>query len=237
MPILQPSLYLEKFQSLSYLSLDTCSELVSIALLHNGSTYESIIPDSKNRHAELLISELNCLITEAGTTFNDFKHLCVTVGPGSFTGIRVGLSAAKGINAATGINLVGITALELKAWITISRSGFKRPVIVLDKFKRNKFIIQAFQADLKSATPPAVVDLPDISALINYPALITGSFADEYLKLNLETSLEILSPAGNPASEAIKLAQFKLQNGIEFVAAEPFYLMEPDAKLPTKKLA
>src|ERR1700749_3269007 len=99
------------------LAIDTALEACAVALLDTG-TSKVIASESqamKRGHAEALMPMIARVMKESDLTFAALDRLAVTSGPGSFTGLRVGLSAARGIALAAGKPVVGITTLSAYA--------------------------------------------------------------------------------------------------------------------------
>jgi tRNA threonylcarbamoyladenosine biosynthesis protein TsaB len=97
------------------LALDTSSRLTSIALSRGPQVFGSIKIESGDKRSEKLWVDIEALLAESGITIKDIGLFGVCVGPGGFTGLRVGMAAMKGFAAATGKHIVGVTSLEAAA--------------------------------------------------------------------------------------------------------------------------
>jgi tRNA threonylcarbamoyladenosine biosynthesis protein TsaB len=97
------------------LSLDTSSKVTSIALARGEEIIESYAGDVEERRSERLWSGIGQMLDRASVSMNEITLFAVCVGPGGFTGLRVGLAAAKGYAMATGGPMVGVTSLEASA--------------------------------------------------------------------------------------------------------------------------
>jgi tRNA threonylcarbamoyladenosine biosynthesis protein TsaB len=97
-------------------AIDTTSEFGSLALLADGSLVEEVAMDSADGFGHVLFSRLEALLARHGTGFGDVTCFAAAAGPGSFTGIRVGLAAVKGLGAALGKPVVGVSNLQALAW-------------------------------------------------------------------------------------------------------------------------
>src|SRR5277367_1311893 len=112
------------------LAIDTALDACAAAVLDTGSG-QLIACESqpmKRGHAEALMPLIARVIKEAGLPFTALDRIAVTNGPGSFTGLRVGLSAARGIALAAGKPVVGLTTLSAYAAPVVSE-GAEQPVI------------------------------------------------------------------------------------------------------------
>src|ERR1700716_1239713 len=112
------------------LAIDTALDACAAAVL-DIDTGRLIAPESqamKRGHAEALMPLIARVIRKAGIAFADLDRIAVTTGPGSFTGLRVGLSAARGIALAANKPVVGLTTLTAYAAPVVSQNS-ERPVI------------------------------------------------------------------------------------------------------------
>jgi tRNA threonylcarbamoyladenosine biosynthesis protein TsaB len=98
------------------LALDTTSKATSIAIARGGQVLKSIAALSDEKRSEKLWVEVQSLLVEIGMTVRDVDLFSVCVGPGGFTGLRVGIAAVKGLCAALGKPVVGVTSLEAAAF-------------------------------------------------------------------------------------------------------------------------
>jgi tRNA threonylcarbamoyladenosine biosynthesis protein TsaB len=98
--------------SLNLLALDTSTERAAIALATATGLYLAVT-DAARRHGRDLIPRLGALLTEAGLGAGDLDVVAVGLGPGSYTGLRVGVTAAKTLAYATGATLLGLDSLEV----------------------------------------------------------------------------------------------------------------------------
>jgi tRNA threonylcarbamoyl adenosine modification protein YeaZ len=112
----------------------------SIALVADGDAKFSRTGTAGVSKAEDLLPEIDILLKEASVTFDDIDLIAVSVGPGSFTGLRIGLSTAMGLSDATGIKTVGVSALASLA----SVYGTDTAVVPIS---RNDVAWQIFSAD------------------------------------------------------------------------------------------
>jgi tRNA threonylcarbamoyladenosine biosynthesis protein TsaB len=98
------------------LAIDTSSELASLALVRDGELLEEALLHSPDGFAHLLFGEIDRLLKRHGLAVNDIDCFGAGSGPGSFTGIRVALSAAKGLAEACGKPVAAVSNLQALAW-------------------------------------------------------------------------------------------------------------------------
>jgi tRNA threonylcarbamoyladenosine biosynthesis protein TsaB len=97
------------------LAIDTSSKATSIALRRGAKSLKSISAPAAEKRSEKLWSEVQALLEDLGLTIRDVDVFAVCVGPGGFTGLRIGMAAVKGFAAATNKPIVGVTSLEAAA--------------------------------------------------------------------------------------------------------------------------
>ena len=132
------------------LAIDTCLFACSVAVVDGEQVLARRVEPMSRGHQERLAPLVQEAMAEAGLGFDKLERIGVTVGPGSFTGLRVGLAFAKGLASALSIPAVGIGALEALAH---TESG--NVVAVLDA-KRGQVYLQAFSDGAPVSAPDAL---------------------------------------------------------------------------------
>jgi tRNA threonylcarbamoyladenosine biosynthesis protein TsaB len=187
----------------------------------------------KRGHAEALMPLIACVIKQAGIGFAALDRIAVTTGPGSFTGLRVGLSAARGIALAAGKPVVGVTTLTAYAAPIVSESG-KHPVISAIDARHGQVYFQAVSGDGSSLIRPRVGPIEE--------ALGAARFGAAYLVGNAAGLLGQRWPADalppfkvdtQAAPDIAWVAWLGAAVSPNTAPARPFYLRAPDAK-PSK---
>lgn len=102
--------------SMLVMGIETSTMQGGVALLSEQGLVSEYMANVKATHTERLLPLIDRALHEAGITLSQVEGLAVAVGPGSFTGLRIGLSTAKGLAVAGGKPLVGISTLEAMAW-------------------------------------------------------------------------------------------------------------------------
>ncbi len=171
-------------------------------------------------HAETLMAMIDDVLAEAGLDIKSVEKIGVVVGPGSFTGIRVGVSVARGFGVALSIPLCSVTSLETLAQGALQQDA-SQPVLCVMDAKRGQVYLQLFAADGGSIEGPAVMELDAARAFFaGHPARLVGSGAS--LVAGKEDALgKDTLPIGNVAALAAQKAPDK---------PTPLYLRGPDAK-------
>ncbi|HEX2655026.1 MAG TPA: tRNA (adenosine(37)-N6)-threonylcarbamoyltransferase complex dimerization subunit type 1 TsaB [Xanthobacteraceae bacterium] len=180
-------------------------------------------------HAEALMPLVARVMDHATLSFHDLDRIAVTVGPGSFTGLRVGISAARGIALAAGKPAVGISTLSAFAVPSIARGATGNVVSAIDA-RHDHVYLQVFGIAGEILIPAQIISIPEtIRSVAIEPAILVGSAA---------TVLEAEWPPDAPrpqveASAAPDIAWVaRLGAAAEVTEAlpKPFYLRLPDAR-------
>src|SRR6202040_1066102 len=128
-------------------------------------------------HAEALIPLIARVMKQSDTAFRDLDRIAVTTGPGSFTGVRVGLAAARGFAVATGVPVVGVSTLAAYAAPYLAANG-KSPVIAAIDARYEHVYLQVFGPGGQTLISPRLARLSEaIRAASEAPACLVGSAA------------------------------------------------------------
>ncbi len=127
------------------LGIDTSGDVLSVALLRNDESYYAEM-DAGLRHSERLMAVIDGLLAMAAAKPTDLDFVACLGGPGSFTGLRIGLSAAKGLSTALGIPLYTVPTLEAAA---AARSSWPDTVLPLIDAKKNRWYTAAFKGGVR----------------------------------------------------------------------------------------
>jgi tRNA threonylcarbamoyladenosine biosynthesis protein TsaB len=201
------------------LALDACLGACSVAVLDDRQVLASRSEPMWRGHQERLGSMVDQTMTEAGRAFANLSRIGVTVGPGSFTGLRVGLAFAKGLGLALDIPVVGVGSL---AALAEGRTGL---VLAAADARRGQVYWQAFEG-AAALGEAAVSPIEHVAAVFagRAPGQIIGPGAPLLAALFPEAEILALD-----APDPVGIARLALGTD---VAATPVYLRAPDAKLP-----
>lgn len=143
------------------LNIDTALEIAYVGIAIDGVVKSVAQSDSKNRHAEFLHPAIIDVINEAGLTIEQIDAIAVTLGPGSYTGLRVGFSAAKGLSYALNKPLIGIGTLNAM-YICMKEmyEGYDYYWPMIDA-RRMEVFTALYAADGKEVVAPSPVILED----------------------------------------------------------------------------
>lgn len=144
------------------LAIDTALDACSAAILGGrGKILSRSTRDIGRGHAEVLMAVVAETFADAGAVPSDIDRVVVTVGPGSFTGIRVGLAAARGFGLAAGVPVIGVSTLEA---IAAEAAGLGGPVLVTVDARRGE--VYAGLYGFGAGGDPAAVGSPAALTLL-----------------------------------------------------------------------
>ncbi|CCG41569.1 putative Glycoprotease family protein [Magnetospirillum molischianum DSM 120] len=219
---------------MNVLAIDTSTSACSAALLlRDGRVAAHRLTVMARGQSEALMPMVKAVLDEAGLTIAELDLLAVTVGPGAFTGLRIGLAAARGFALASGLPLAGVpTPLAVAAAIPEAERVGRTVVVALDS-KRDHPWIQFFRSDL---TPLGAVEAlaPDeVSARLTGPVLVAGDAGARLLAV-LPDAVAASSPGWPDAVFVARLGAELWREGRAW-PPEPLYLRAPDVTLPGSK--
>lgn len=145
------------------LAIDTAMSGCGACVLHGGESFgrATAMPRGQAQH---LVPMINDVVAQAGITHADLDAVVTTMGPGAFTGLRIGMSTAKAMAQALGIPVFGVTTLQVLAGDYVAKASPEGGFGVLVETKREDFYIQHFDAAGRAAGEAALRSAHDIWA-------------------------------------------------------------------------
>ncbi|WP_342076630.1 tRNA (adenosine(37)-N6)-threonylcarbamoyltransferase complex dimerization subunit type 1 TsaB [Yoonia sp. SS1-5] len=182
------------------IAFDTSAAHCAAALLL-GKEVITRVDEMAKGQAEHLIPMLEEMLTEGGVAWKDIDGIGVGTGPGNFTGIRIGISAARGLSLGLGKPAIGVSGFEARAF------GSTPPLTAIIPAPRDKAYVQFFKADGEVSKPalmgqeflPALVSPPAPVKLITAVAKIAAQKLDD--KVERPAPLYVRSPDAAPPSD------------------------------------
>jgi tRNA threonylcarbamoyladenosine biosynthesis protein TsaB len=214
------------------LAIDTALEACAAAVLdtdRKGGLTSRSLPMMRG-HAEALMPLIAAVMSAADVEFPELDRIAVTVGPGSFTGVRVGVAAARGIALAAGKPAVGLTTLAALAAPFFDADESKSLLAVVDA-RHSHVYMQLFGPGGRSLIPPRLAHVRDaIRAAMASPTRIVGNAARliESAWPDNERRPLMISPVRAP--DIAWIARLGAATADTSVALKPLYLREPDAR-------
>jgi tRNA threonylcarbamoyl adenosine modification protein YeaZ len=213
------------------LAIDTALAACSAAVLdteHRGIIARESQPMVRG-HAEALMPLLERVMDEAGVALTDIDRVAVTTGPGSFTGLRVGIAAARGIALAAGRPAVGLSTLSAYAAPHMAADD-RFPVIAVIDARHAHVYLQVFSPGGRSFTPPRLATLREaVQAASETPAFIVGSAA-QLVAAGLSEADPPAAVDARPAPDIAWVARLGAVLPEGQSPPMPLYLRAPDAQ-------
>jgi tRNA threonylcarbamoyladenosine biosynthesis protein TsaB len=201
------------------LAFDTATGPLSVALWKGGKLASYIENPASVMQSAQLVPMIEQALRETQTTYKNLSAVACTIGPGSFTGIRVGLATARGICLAGAIKGVGFTTLEVLA-MSARKSGL--PVLALLTAGKGEHYYQGFSSHGKPLFEPKLGLLEDAAKAMQTPFVTIGNASLQGVKA---------LPVTFPRADA--LAELAATQHDTTAALKPFYIRPPDA-IPLK---
>ncbi len=189
------------------LSIDTASELASVALSTDGRLVAEITWRCRRNHTVELLPAIEGLLGRAGLSRQDITAVFVCTGPGTYTGLRVGISVAKGLAYARAVPIAGVGRLELDAY---PHAAFPGEVVAVHRAGRGELAWAAYRGDpWREISPPQLSKPTDIAGQLHGPALLVGEADDSLAALLREAGADrvVIASAAASVRHASTLAE------------------------------
>jgi tRNA threonylcarbamoyladenosine biosynthesis protein TsaB len=209
------------------LAIDTSSRSIDAAVASgaNGQVFRRArLRDISGRQAEMLPLYIQRLMQDAGIGLRDLSRIVVVTGPGAFTGVRVGAAFAKGVAVALGVEALGISSLECLARQSRS-SKLGSAVGAVTDAGRGEVFFAVVNADGTRCIEPQLASYADAHRILSQPSLAP-------LEL-VGSGRELIDGFPVSFSTPNQLACLAATLDPLLYPADPTYLREPDAKLPS----
>ncbi|MFM9843647.1 MAG: tRNA (adenosine(37)-N6)-threonylcarbamoyltransferase complex dimerization subunit type 1 TsaB [Dongiaceae bacterium] len=217
------------------LAFDSCGACCSAALWAAGRIAARRLEPMSRGQAERLMPMILAAMAEAGCGFGDLARIAVTVGPGSFTGIRIALAAARGLALAGGLPVGGVTSFDavLESLPPAATAG--RTVAIVMETKRGDLFAQFYDRDRRPVSGPAI--LPPESVLAAAPGLplIVAGDGVALLEPHLPAGAGITLAAVAHIDAAYVAALAARRNPSELLPPVPLYLRPADVTIAGRR--
>ncbi len=228
------------------LAIDTATPATSLAITRgtskDGEVLASLGLSSNVTHSRRLLTSIEWLMAEVDIGWTDIDGIGVSLGPGSFTGLRIGMATAKGLAMASGLSLIGVSTLDSLAAKCVTR---RLICSVLDA--RKKEVYAGFYRVDSGGTPTRVGEIvalapQDLVLQINEPVLLIGDGAvvykdvfQELLGDDVELAAAHLNEPSATSLGMLSAEQFLAGELLDIDTAVPLYVRSSDAELNLKK--
>jgi len=204
------------------LALDTATPAVTCAV-HDGSAVLAARSSvDARRHGELVAPMVRDVLAAAGVAPRSLSMIAVGVGPGPFTGLRVGVMTARTLAHVTGAELVGVCSLDaLASAVVATRARGGQPFVVATDARRKEVYWACYDSAGRRTRGPGVDRPEDLASRLTADAVVVGRGGQLYA--------EVLPVVDGPLDpEAAALASAVVAGSVPLLPAEPLYLRRPD---------
>lgn len=217
---------------MTILAFDCAGAACSVAVLRDDAVLAHRARAQTHGQAEVLLPMIQAALADAGLGYADLRAIATTLGPGSFTGLRAGLAAARGLALATGLPTVGVGTLEAAAHAVAPAERAGASVLAAIDTRRDDLFVQFFDAALQ-AVGPAFVAVAQEAAAKAPPGrlVVAGDAAPALLARVVSAGRDATLAAGAGAIDArvvARMARRRLDQGHAGDRLTPIYLRAPD---------
>lgn len=220
------------------LNIDTATEQASVCLSQDESVISTLSNDSQKDHAAWIQVAINALLQKEGYTMQQVKAVAVTQGPGSYTGLRVGMATAKGLCFALQIPLITINTLQVMAhgainqWRSLAKN-MQSPLCFCPMIdaRRMEVFTAVYNEGLQELVSPKAMILDELSfqeELHNCSLICFGNGSNKWKNVSRYPNVLFIDEKIDIAKSLAKLASslYLAKNFANLAYAEPVYLKE-----------
>lgn len=235
------TLILRKFLNM-ILCLETATPSCSVALVHDGAVLAFEEDPKGQNHSEKITLFIDAVMKKTGVSYNQLDAVAVSMGPGSYTGLRIGVSTAKGLCYAAEKPLIAIDTLHAMASGGKMKAASGNPVLVpMIDARRMEVYAEIFDENINKIedTKAMIIDKNSFSEYKSeHEVWLFGDGADKCAELFAnDNRINVIKDFYCSAKYMDKLAQQKLENKdfVDVAYFEPFYLKDFVPGIPTVK--
>ncbi|MEO6611557.1 MAG: tRNA (adenosine(37)-N6)-threonylcarbamoyltransferase complex dimerization subunit type 1 TsaB [Chitinophagaceae bacterium] len=210
------------------LNIDTALETASVCLARDGKSLDLLVNPDQKEHAAWLHPAIDALLKKNGFYYAQLEAVAVSIGPGSYTGLRVGLASAKGLCYALNIPLIAISTLKMMA-MAVKEEAMDLICPLIDARRMEVFAAVYDQKLGEKISPHAlIIDENSFSALLSEnKILFCGSGSKKLQPLLSGTTAFFSNTPANAAHLAqLSLDHFSIKSFANLVYTEPLYIKE-----------
>ena len=209
-------------------ALGACSSAVYSTDTQSIEAYDSQLMD--RGHAEALLPQVDRVMNAAGREFQDLDRIAVTIGPGSYTGLRVGIAAARAFGLAAGCPVVGVSTLSAMLAPLIAGDNRTLLATAIDA-KHGHVYFQAVAPGGRLIVSPSLMSIRDAVRMIGAgPAVLSGSGGAAVAAECLIQGIDAVLADAPVAPDIVWVAKLAAAADPSQALPKPLYLKGPDAK-------
>ncbi len=216
------------------LALDTSMSGCSAAVYRSGeiSIRSEAMPRGQSERLMPMIEEVR---EEGGIEYEGLDVIAVTIGPGAFTGVRIGLATARALSLSLGVPLYGVNSLQVLAWQYALDVQGQEEIMAVTETRRDDFYVQIFDHKGNAVSELSALAYPDVALLIKRDMVLFGDGLERFGKMSVN-DYKMKFAEGyifpDPGVMAEKLAE---GSDVFKRAPEPLYLRGADVSEPKVK--
>ncbi len=227
---------------MNILGIETSTKTGSVAIVSEDGVIAQYSLNIEVTHSERLMSTIERVLKDTGLAVSDIGGFAIAIGPGSFTGLRIGLSTVKGLALATGNPVAAVPTLLALAW-NLPFSGY--PVCPLLDARKNEVYAALYRFEGKALVqvlPEAAIPLSSLSQQVDAMTVFTGEGSRIY-RTEIQRILgnravfaphSAILPSGATVAE-IGLDMIKSGKLAEPDSLTPLYIRRPEAEVAWEK--
>lgn len=208
------------------LNIDTASDQALVCLSKDGKLAAGI-NGTKEKHTSFLHPAIQSLLAQVNITSKDLKAISVTEGPGSYTGLRIGMSTAKGLCYSLNIPLITVNSLHLLAHATRKIKSAERYVAMIDA-RRMEVFSAVYDKDLNTILPPTSFILKEDTykdLISNYKPVFCGNGTEKYQTIIEKIPAESVSfPETGESLCELAFEKLLIKDFNDLYYSEPLYV-------------
>lgn len=219
------------------MALETSTLAGGVALLDGERVIGEYILDVRITHSERLMPAVDRLLGDAGWAPASLEGLAVAIGPGSFTGLRIGLSAAKGLAWALGLSVAAVPTLDAMA-ASLPFAGL--PVCPVLAARRNEVYCSLYRWDgagMRREWDYLAVAPEALAERLTEPTIVLGELAQAVVSRHVRVVPPHRRLPSAAAVGVLGLARFAAGDVVSAAELSPFYLRPPEAELKRRAVA
>jgi len=221
------------------LSIDTAGNLDSFAVIRDGELLAEVESAAKQSSLRDLTLNIDSVLAKAGTTLEELSGVAVGLGPGSWTGVRVGVTAGKMLAYATAKPVCGVSSLDALAYLLRTRNTLVCPIVDAGRGNVYAALYRHEGGELRKVADHSAGSIEPLLDLIHEPVIFTGNAVTAHRDRissvlgQMASFAETGEQRTGPAIATLAIVRFQQGVGEDPLQMAPLYLREPLARALT----
>ena len=212
------------------LNIDTALDSASVCLAEDERILQSAVNDNRNDHATWLHTAIINLLNKNNYTISQLNAVAVSIGPGSYTGLRIGLSAAKGFCYALHIPLITVNTLEMLAWAVKDEAANMDFICPMIDARRMEVFTAVYDKMLTEIQLPysLIIEETSFASLLSSSKILFCGNGSNKAQSIIHSKNAFYSKSGSNATHLANFSHKRFQKNqfADVAYTEPFYLKE-----------